>query len=47
MAVGYDNLSYFHRIFQKRYGMTPRKYRVDKTRNIADTYNDLQIRTLF
>ncbi|BBF41482.1 transcriptional regulator of rhamnose utilization, AraC family [Lachnospiraceae bacterium KM106-2] len=28
MAVGYDNISYFHRIFQKRYGMTPRKYRV-------------------
>ena len=27
-AVGYDNISYFHRIFQKRYGMTPRKYRV-------------------
>ncbi len=28
LAVGYDNMSYFHRIFQKRYGMTPRKYRV-------------------
>ena len=28
MAVGYDNISYFHRIFQKKYGMTPRKYRV-------------------
>ena len=28
MSVGYDNISYFHRIFQKRYGMTPRKYRV-------------------
>ena len=27
-AVGYDNLSYFHRIFQKRYGITPRKYRI-------------------
>ena len=27
-AVGYDNISYFHRIFQKRYGMTPRKYRM-------------------
>ena len=26
-AVGYDNQSYFHRIFQKRYGMTPKKYR--------------------
>ncbi len=30
MSVGYDNMSYFHRIFQKRYGMTPRKYRVTK-----------------
>lgn len=29
MAVGYDNISYFHRIFQKRFGMTPRHYRVD------------------
>lgn len=28
LAVGYDNLSYFHRIFQKQFGMTPRKYRV-------------------
>lgn len=30
MSVGYENISYFHRIFQKRYGMTPRKYRVTK-----------------
>ena len=29
LAVGYDNTSYFHRIFQKQFGMTPRKYRVD------------------
>lgn len=29
MAVGYDNISYFHRIFQKKYGVTPRKYRVE------------------
>ncbi len=28
LFVGYDNLSYFHRIFQKRFGTTPRKYRV-------------------
>lgn len=28
LSVGYDNLSYFHRIFRKQYGMTPRKYRV-------------------
>ncbi|MFA9466323.1 MAG: AraC family transcriptional regulator [Velocimicrobium sp.] len=37
MAVGYDNLSYFHRIFQNRYKLTPRKFRVANT----------QIRTLF
>lgn len=28
MAVGYDNISYFHRIFQNKYGMTPRKFRM-------------------
>lgn len=28
LAVGYENMSYFHRIFQKKYGMTPRKYRM-------------------
>ena len=27
MAVGYENLSYFHKIFQKKYSETPRKYR--------------------
>jgi len=32
MLVGYDNISYFHRIFQKRFGMTPRKYRVESKR---------------
>ena len=28
LSVGYDNMRYFHRIFQKAFGMTPRKYRV-------------------
>lgn len=28
LAVGYDNISYFHRIFQKKYGCTPRAYRL-------------------
>jgi len=28
LSVGYGNISYFHRIFQERYGMTPRKYRL-------------------
>ena len=30
LAVGYDNLSYFHRIFQKHFGTTPRKYRMSR-----------------
>lgn len=30
--VGYDNLSYFHRIFKIKYGMTPKQYR-DKIRS--------------
>ena len=30
LAVGYDNTSYFHRIFRERYGMTPKKYRKDR-----------------
>ncbi len=25
--VGYENISYFHRIFHQRFGMTPKKYR--------------------
>ena len=27
VAVGYENISYFHRLFQKTYGISPRKYR--------------------
>ncbi len=27
LAVGYDNLSYFHKIFKKKYGVSPKKYR--------------------
>ncbi len=30
LAVGYDNFSYFHRIFRREYGMTPRSYRIQK-----------------
>lgn len=30
LAVGYDNISYFHRIFRKKYGMTPHKFRHQK-----------------
>ena len=32
LAVGYDNTSYFHRIFQKQFGMTPRKYRLENSK---------------
>jgi len=27
-AVGYENGSYFHRVFKERYNMTPRAFRV-------------------
>ena len=26
-SVGYNNMSYFHRIFEERFGMSPKKYR--------------------
>ncbi len=29
VMVGYENVSYFHRIFQKKYGMSPRQYRIN------------------
>lgn len=29
LSAGYENMSYFHRIFQKKYGMTPRRYRME------------------
>lgn len=27
LAVGYDNMSYFHRIFKEKYGVSPKNYR--------------------
>mgnify|MGYP002859209825 CR=1 FL=1 len=30
LNIGYENLSYFYRLFQKTYGMTPRDYRLKK-----------------
>ena len=29
-AVGYENMSYFHRIFRKKYGSSPKEYRTEK-----------------
>jgi len=31
VEVGYENSSYFHRLFKERYGMTPKQYR-DKSK---------------
>lgn len=31
VAVGYDNTSYFYRIFKARYGHSPREYRINHT----------------
>ena len=30
LAVGYENKSYFHRIFNAKYGTSPKKYKNDK-----------------
>lgn len=30
IAVGYENISYFHRLFQSHYGQSPRQYRICK-----------------
>ena len=30
LAVGYENISYFHRIFRAAYGVSPRQYRLTK-----------------
>lgn len=29
-AIGYDNTSYFHRVFKERFGATPKEYRMSK-----------------
>ena len=29
LAVGYENISYFHRLFEKTYGQPPKAYRLD------------------
>lgn len=35
LAVGYDNTSYFYRVFRKRHGISPREYREKLTENIG------------
>lgn len=35
-AVGYENISYFHRLFQKTYGTSPRNYRLDYSTESED-----------
>ena len=30
LAVGYENTSYFHRLFSRSFGMSPRQYRAAK-----------------
>ena len=27
LSIGYENVSYFHRLFGKTYGLSPKKYR--------------------
>ncbi len=33
LAVGYDNSSYFHKIFRERHGLTPKRYREERRKN--------------
>ncbi len=35
MNVGYNNFSYFYRIFKEKYGMTPREYRMSHSHTAA------------
>lgn len=37
-AVGYENISYFHRIFRQAYGMSPRQYRINSKCANKDTF---------
>lgn len=35
--VGYDNTSYFHRIFKEKYGMSPKHYRAPEKKDVKST----------
>jgi AraC-like DNA-binding protein len=41
LTVGYDNQSYFHRIFKEAYKMTPRKYRLSAGQKESEPVNDI------
>ena len=34
-AVGYENNSYFHRVFKERYHVTPRAFRTGKSKKVT------------
>ena len=35
IGTGYENLSFFYRLFQKTYGMRPREFRIGKTEQVS------------
>ncbi|MDE6169519.1 MAG: AraC family transcriptional regulator [Acetatifactor sp.] len=43
--VGYDNISYFHKIFYKKYGTTPRKFRMGEKMDNSSGLCYTQIKT--
>ncbi len=40
-AVGYENSSYFHRVFKEHYHMTPRAFRVESERRTGEVVEAL------
>ena len=34
LAVGYDNFSYFYRLFKKKFGLSPRAFRINPSKNV-------------
>ncbi|WP_335618227.1 AraC family transcriptional regulator [Clostridium beijerinckii] len=35
--VGYENPTYFYKIFKKKFGMTPREYKMNRINNFRFT----------